>query len=204
MTSVTIEVGPGPVEARRFAALLAETLVERFPGSGPVRYDGDAHAPVRASVPILGPMPPALAGWLGVHLLVADLRGRGARRRWLAQVSWSASVCSGPLRLKDVDVAFVRAQGPGGQNVNKRSTAVRVLHRPSGCVAFSQCHRTQARNRAAALQSLRDQLEQRQGVRVAEQRKQRWHAARGLRSVEPVMRWRLGPRERLVGGPDAS
>jgi protein subunit release factor B len=61
--------------------------------------------------------------------------------------------------LAECDVETFRASGPGGQNVNKRSTAVRLRHRPSGLVVTCQQQRTQHRNKQLALARLRRKLE---------------------------------------------
>lgn len=54
----------------------------------------------------------------------------------------------------DIKVEFTRSSGPGGQNVNKRETAVRVVHIPSGISAESQAERSQEQNKEKALQLL--------------------------------------------------
>lgn len=54
----------------------------------------------------------------------------------------------------DCEWQFVRSSGKGGQNVNKRSTAVRCIHRPSGAVGFSQEQREQRRNRETAFERM--------------------------------------------------
>lgn len=58
----------------------------------------------------------------------------------------------------DIDVSFFRSSGPGGQNVNKVETAVRILHRPTGIVVASQASRTQVQNREQAMEILRSKL----------------------------------------------
>ena len=50
----------------------------------------------------------------------------------------------------DLEESFARSSGPGGQNVNKVSTAVTLRHRPSGLAVTVQDSRSQARNRALA------------------------------------------------------
>src|SRR5574343_322588 len=54
----------------------------------------------------------------------------------------------------DLDITTCRAGGPGGQNQNKRDTAVRISHKGSGAVAESREHRTQEQNKKAAFHRL--------------------------------------------------
>jgi len=61
----------------------------------------------------------------------------------------------------DLEESFARSSGPGGQHVNKVSTAVTLRHRPSGVAVTVQESRSQARNRALALDRLLDALEER-------------------------------------------
>jgi len=58
------------------------------------------------------------------------------------------------IRSEDLKTEFYKASGPGGQYVNKRMTAVRVTHLPTGMQAASQSERSQAQNREKAMEML--------------------------------------------------
>ena len=63
------------------------------------------------------------------------------------------------IRPVDLEETFARSSGPGGQNVNKVSTAVTLRHRPSGVSVTVQDSRSQAQNRKLARARLIDEIE---------------------------------------------
>ncbi|MCX6843761.1 MAG: peptide chain release factor-like protein [candidate division WOR-3 bacterium] len=96
------------------------------------------------------------------------------------------------VKPEDLVEKFIRAGGPGGQNVNKTSTAVYLKHLPSGIEVKMQQERSQALNRFLARRTLADKLEARlrgarnaDAARVAKLRKQK--RKRSRRAQEKVL-----------------
>lgn len=62
------------------------------------------------------------------------------------------------IRDDDIDIELSKSSGPGGQNVNKRETAVRIIHTPTGISAHVDTERSQAQNKEKAMDILRGKL----------------------------------------------
>ncbi len=71
----------------------------------------------------------------------------------------------------DLEVSIAKSGGPGGQNVNKRETAIRLLHKPSNISVHVTSERSQAQNKEKALEILRGKLWKRsEDERIAKER----------------------------------
>jgi peptide chain release factor 2 len=58
----------------------------------------------------------------------------------------------------ELDISFAKSSGPGGQNVNRRETAVRIVHKPSKISVHIESERSQAQNREKALEILQGKI----------------------------------------------
>lgn len=100
----------------------------------------------------------------GSHRLarVSPFNAQGKRQTSFCTVEVTPELDDVEVTIPDNDVeiiAFVRASGPGGQNVNKVASAIRVIHKPTGIQVVASTYRDQPQNKAQALSVLQAKLQ---------------------------------------------
>jgi peptide chain release factor len=90
---------------------------------------------------------------------------------------------------QDLQIETMRATGPGGQNVNRRETAVRVVHRPTGYTVVAREERSQWMNKKLAMARLYMQLSGLQSSERHQQQKKRWQQHNELERGNPIMKF---------------
>ena len=109
----------------------------------------------------------------GVHRLVriSPFSSKKLRHTSFAMVEFLPEIIADEFKLNPGELRFetFRSSGPGGQNVNKLETAVRVTHIPTGISVAVQSERSQAQNKEKALRALYSKLVRRMEAEKASQ-----------------------------------
>ena len=166
---LTVFAGAGGDDAEDFARMLADMYLKFFAKKGFEimvlhRNENDRGGYRNITFEVNGK---GVYGLLkkesGVHRLVriSPFNAKKLRHTSFAMVEFIPKfekVDDYDIPLDEVSVEFARSSGPGGQNVNKRETAVRVVHLPSKLSAHIDSERSQAQNKEKAMTLLKGKL----------------------------------------------
>lgn len=177
---MTIIAGAGGTDAEDFASMLLRMYVKYFEKKGYTFYNlhenQNDHGGYRnITLEIHGKNAyGTLKGESGVHRLVriSPFNAKSMRHTSFAMVEVipkfeKIDASQVELKPEELNIETAKSGGPGGQNVNKRETAVRVVHLPTKIAVHVDGERSQAQNREKALDLIRAKL----FVRFEEERK---------------------------------
>ena len=168
---LTIHAGAGGTEAQDWASMLFRMYTRWAERQGfkweTLDYeDGDEAGIKSATIMVTGENAYGyLRGENGVHRLVriSPFDSNARRQTSFAAVEVMPDLPDDvevEIRPEDVEMQVFRSSGAGGQPINKTSSAVRLIHKPTGIVVSSQQQRSQFQNKDTCYRMLRDKLVQ--------------------------------------------
>ncbi len=167
----SIQAGVGGTEANDWAQMLERMYLYYWESMGfkveeMSRTFGTEAGIAEVSYAIRGPFAYGYCSCeCGSHRLarVSPFNAEGKRQTSFATVDVTPEFEESDIEIPDRDVEitpFVRASGPGGQNVNKVASAIRIVHLPTGIQVVANTFRDQSQNKKQALAVLMSKLEQ--------------------------------------------
>lgn len=169
MKTIQISAGRGPEECNYVVAkvlkyFMKEAEENKIKATVLNRIEGNLNATLQsATVLVQGKnLDNFLALWLGTIQWVGQspYRKHHKRKNWFIGVYALAETPKLTLQTNEIEYQTMRSSGAGGQHVNKTSSAVRAVHKPTGVFAVATDSRSQHQNKKLATQRLQNKVAQ--------------------------------------------
>ena len=190
-----ITSGRGPEECCWVVARLSECIVKEAEIKGisckiiEMISDVKSHLPKSVLISLEGDSVDTFAAsfegtvqWIGKSMF----RPHHKRKNWYVGVNLFSPPEDNKWSFDQLKIEKMRASGPGGQNVNKRETAVRITHKRTGLSVTAREERSQHLNKKLALSRLNELLKQKESETEMKNQNRRWNGHNRLERGNPV------------------
>ena len=129
-----------------------------------------------------------LKEWLGTVQWIGQsvFRKQHRRKNWFIGIFELPSSSESTFQEQDIRYQAIRSSGPGGQHVNKVSSAVRAIHLPTGIQVLVSESRSQHQNKKLALVRLRQRVEEEELKQEKKQQQHVWENHLQIQRGNPV------------------
>lgn len=181
---IQITSGRGPSECERAVAKVMEKILEDAARAGveikitDTTLGREKNSFASVTLALTGPDNQALDKWKGTIKWIAysPFRPAHKRKNWFVKITEmeTEQLEQYAIAEKDLQIETFRSSGPGGQNVNKVATGVRITHIPSGIVATAREERSQYANKRSAIRKIKEQIATLAQAKDAEAEQKKW------------------------------
>ena len=196
-TSIQITAGNGPIECAWVVAKVLK-IVLREASASKLNYTivnqekGEENGTVRsANIQLSGDansLADFMSNWIGTIQWIgqSNYRKNHKRKNWFIGVTEIEDAYE--LELKDSDIKYqaIRSSGPGGQHVNKVSSAIRAIHIPTGIQVVAMDRRSQHQNKKLAKQRLQERVTHQNKENYKTSIKNQWENHQKLERGNPI------------------
>ena len=192
---IQFSAGRGPEEcawvvAKVFKAFLAEVKEHKFNYEILQQEKGNANTTIQSvTIKIQGAALSKLTQqWLGTIQWIgtSTFRKFHKRKNWFIGCFKLSNLNEVSFKEHEIQFQAIRSSGPGGQHVNKVSSAIRAKHLPTGIQVLVSDSRSQHQNKKIALQRLQAKLTETNIEKLKEQVQQQWGNHLNLQRGNPI------------------
>ena len=195
--TIQITAGNGPIECAWVVAKVLK-IVLREASASKLNYTivnqekGEENGTVRsANIQLSGDansLADFMSNWIGTIQWIgqSNYRKNHKRKNWFIGVTEIEDAYE--LELKDSEIKYqaIRSSGPGGQHVNKVSSAIRAIHIPTGIQVVAMDRRSQHQNKKLAKQRLQERVTHQNKENYKTSIKNQWENHQKLERGNPI------------------